>query len=281
MKYDKIRLVGANTVDLPIQGADPSGPFILKAVDGLGPTERDSNIAQAANETGVRQGAIAHNRQVVARIGLQAAWDIGQTAEELRSTLYGLLAPKYGQPVVLQLMSGATVKAQCQGDISKFEVAIFAKDPEVQITLDCDSPYLVAPEIVYELPVLSPYSGRTLMTINNPGDAPSGFWMSVKFGEALAAPFILQENDVLGRQLAINKAAWAVDDILTLDTRIGTRMVSKFKASNGVTSNQMGNISPTTTWLQLYGGINQLIFPVDTFTFNGNGFGYLPRWWGV
>ncbi len=40
MKFNKIRLLGVTNVDLPIVGADPSGPYVLKSADGLGPPNR-------------------------------------------------------------------------------------------------------------------------------------------------------------------------------------------------------------------------------------------------
>lgn len=281
MKYDKIQLVGSNTVDLPIVGADPSGPYILKAADGLGPTDRDSNIADTAEEGGIRLGPRAHNRQIVFRVGLQPDWDSGQTAADLRRVLHGLLAPRYGLPVVAKFMLAGVVVAQCQGDLSKFEVAIFAKDPEVQITMDCDSPYLVAPSIVYTLPTRTVTGGRTILEINNPGDAPSGFWLSAKFQETLNAPFILVENDINGKFVAVNNQNWAVGDTITIDTRKGSRGVWRTNGATGSVTSQLANLAITSVWLQLWGGVNQLIFPVDTFDWVGNGFGFLPTYQGV
>ena len=50
MKMNMIRLIGAASVDLPILGADPSGPFVLKSAEGLGPPEINVRLAKTVLE---------------------------------------------------------------------------------------------------------------------------------------------------------------------------------------------------------------------------------------
>src|SRR5690349_18429148 len=132
MKMDNLRFVGATNIDFPLMGADPSGPFVLKSVEGLGPPDVNVRMVQTVLEGGLYQGKRPSLRQIVALVGLQPNWDIGQSAEELRTQLYSLMTPRYGQPIVVQIMYQGVVQAQAQGQVSRMEAALFSKDPAVQ-----------------------------------------------------------------------------------------------------------------------------------------------------
>ncbi len=233
MKFNNIRLVGASDVDFPVVNADPVGPFILKSADGLGPPEVDVSIANTVQEGGVYQGRRPQNRQIVLRVGLQPEWDIGQTAEELRTILYGLLTPKYGKLVKAELRQDNVIVAQAEGHISKFEVSIFTKDPEVQITLDCIHPYLLASAIKYQLPTRTVVSGQTLLDIENEGTAPSGFWMGITFQASHTTTLTISDGDPSGEWMDIS-GTWAAGDTLTLDTRPGSRGLWKTLSGSSV-----------------------------------------------
>lgn len=280
MIFNKLRFVGATSVDLPIIGADPAGPFVLKGVDGLGPPEREVTISRTVQEGGKRQGTRTHNRQIVARVGLQPEWDIGQTPAELRTILYGLLTPKYGLPVVAQIMLGGTVIAQSQGDISRFETALFSKDPEVQITLDCDYPYLKSPTARIQMPEKSVVDGKTAIDIENEGTAPAGFWMSFTLQSAQPTPLQISDDSAFGQIMEIG-GLWEAGDTLIIDTRTGQRNIWKTRSGTTVPVSAIGDLSGTSPWMQLHGGDNRLLINNLAFDFVGNGFEHTPAYWGV
>lgn len=283
MQMDKIRFVGATTVDLPIIGATPAGPFILKGVDGLGPPERTVDIAVTIKEGGVRQGVRSSNRQVVARVGFQPAYNLGQTSETLRDQMYGLLVPKYGRPLVMQLLNGTTVKAIAEGDVSKCEASIFAKDPEVQVTMDCNDPYLLAQAIVYQTPTKQTLTAQSQIDVVNDGTAPAGFWMSIQFTSTPPNPIRLSDDSINygitnGPFMSIS-GNWANGDILTIDTRNGRRSITRTRA--GVDKAMVGYLSGASTWLQLERGDNHFLINNTNFNFVGNKFGHTPAYLGV
>jgi hypothetical protein len=282
MNWNKLRLVGAASIDLPIFGADPEGPFILKGVDGLGPPERDVKIARTVQEGGYRQGTRTQNRQVVHRVGLQPDWDTGQTSADLRNMMYGLLTPPANQSVKLQVMLGSTILAQTEGDISTFETALFSKDPEVQITLDCDYPYLRKPAITYQIPAKSLVSGKTAVDISNDGTAPAGFWMKIVLQSNHSGSLVISDDTAGGEVLELN-GPWNAGDILTVDTRAGQRGVWRQPAGAGSGGNVsiLGRMTGVSRWLQLHGLANRLLINNTAFDFSGNGFGHTVAYWGV
>lgn len=280
MKFNKIRLLGVTNVDLPIVGADPSGPYVLKSSDGLGPPNRALFRAKTTQEGGVRQGSRTEDRQATMLVGLQPDWDTGQTAEELRTELYGLLTPPFGLPVGMQLLLGDTVQAVAQGDISAMEVAIFSSDPAVQIVLDCDYPYFLGPNLVYQFPEKSLVSGKTAIDIENDGSAPAGFWMRFVVQETVAGSLILSDNSAFGQSMEI-KGPWESGDVFTIDTRAGQRGVWRKPSGGSVHASKLNDFTAASPWIQLHKGPNRLLLNRTAIDWEDEGFGHTPAYWGV
>lgn len=280
MKFDKLRFVGVTNVDLPIVGATPSGPFVFKGADGLGPPEIDVVYARTRGGRGVRQKKVPALRQHVIRIGLQPEWDVGQTPEELREEIYGLLTPKYEQQMELHVLQSDVVIAEAKGDVSRCETSIFAKDPEVLVTMECDEPYLLAPDIVYQIPVRTISGTNTLFTVQNDGTAPAGFWIGVTLQSAQAGNLKLSENTSLGRAMEVG-GAWAAGDTLIIDTREGSKGVWQIKAGTTVKKNILNDLTSTSPWLMLHKGDNMLKLNNTAFDWYEGGFGHTPAYWGV
>lgn len=280
MKFDKIRLSGFNNVDLPILDASPSGAYILKSADGLGPPVVDVSIANTLLSGGVYQGRRPQNREIVLLVGLNPAWGANQTAEQLRTTIYTMLTPRSGTTLKLQLMSGNTVVAQAEGYISKFEISVFSKDPEVQITITCLQPYLMSPEIGFQSPYKSVSGGYTLFTVDNIGTAPSGFNLSIAFTAVHSGTFQILENTSFPQFMSIN-GGFIAGDRLTVDTRAGQRGVWKTPNGSQVAVSILDSLTPESPWLQLYGGANSLKINNTTFNWNLFGIAHTPAYWGV
>jgi hypothetical protein len=284
MRFAKIRLVGSSTVDLPVEGVSTAGPFVLKSADGLGPPEVDVSIASTTKGGGVYQGRRPQNRQIVIRVGLQPDWDIGQRPEELRTILYSLLTPQYdGKHIKAQILDdGGLVIAEALCEVSRFETAIFTKDPEVQITLDCMGPYLEAPAILYETPALTANGSNTTFDITNIGTAPAEFWVSFQFSAPTSGNFVLSQTHPSGRSMTV-AATFVSGAKLTIDTRAGSRGVWRTAAGSGVVTNILSDLTSSSPWLQLHGGLNtlQVNIPSTNIVWDQGGFGYKPAYWGV
>lgn len=280
MRFTKLRLVGSVNVDLPIVGVESDSPFILKGVDGLGPPERVVKTGGSVAEGGTRQGTRAANRQVVALIGLQPGWEFGQTAADLRETLYGLLTPPFGAPVQVQIMDGDTVVAVARGDVSRCETPLFVKDPVVQVTIDCDYPYLLAPATISQAPAKTVSGSQTAIDILNDGTAPAGFYMAITLGAAQAGALRISENSASGRFMNI-LGPWGSGDKLIVDTRDGARKILRDPAGSGPQVSVLGNMTSGSTWLQLHGGKNRLLINSTSFTYSDYLFAHTPAYWGV
>jgi hypothetical protein len=278
VKWDKLRFVGASNVDLPILGADPSGPYILKGVEGLDPPPVDVVYAKVRGQRGKRQTREPQYRQVVALLGLQPEYDSGQSASDLREEVYGLLTPKFGGVVRAQVMLGNTVICEAVGDLSNIDASIFTKDPEVQITLDTDYGYLLKPTVVKQTPVKQVSGAETLFVVDNEGNAPAGFFIEFTLQSA-AASLILRDESPTGEKIEI-AGPHAAGDAFIIDTRAGLRKIDKIPSGQAKRS-VLNDMSDTSTWLQLHGGDNTLRLNVTAFDWRGDAFVHTPAYWGV
>lgn len=279
MIFTKLRLTGNGPIDFPVIGATPDSHYQLKDVTGLEPPTRTIFRKKTTREGGIRQGLRAEDRQIVMTVGLQPNWDTGQTPSDLRDELYPLLSPPYGRPVNFKVMNGGTVLATVDGDISTFEATIFDKDPAVQITIDTNSPYLVAPDEMTQTPTKTNGTGEATIGVSNPATAPVGFAMKILLGATNSDDLILQD-DAPGGQLLRVEGPWNNGDIFEVDTRQGSKGVWRYPGGTGKTT-KINGLSPTSTWIDLAPGDNNLIINRTNFTFSGYGFKHTPRFWGV
>lgn len=282
MKMDLLRFVGASSVDFPIIGADASGPFVLKGADGLGPPEVTVRMGRTILEKAVYQGKSPTLRQIIVVVGLQPNWDVGQTAEELRTVLYGLLTPRYGQMVRCEIVHNGVVQAYAQGHVSKMEPAIFTKDPAVQITLDCDYGYLLGPNTIQQEPTQSTVGGIRAFDIENDGTAPSGFKAGFILQANVGTSLVLSDEDPLGQKFQIDGINWVSGDRFVIDTRPGSRGVWRGPGGGALVSALSNMNGAVSEWIHLYGGDNTLLLNTTAFDWDpAYKFVHQPAYWGV
>lgn len=268
MQFSKIRLIGLSTVDLPIVGALPTDNYILKGADGLGPVPMDVLI-----DGGVYRGSQPQDREIVLRIGLNPTYASGMTAESLRTTLYGLLAPGGDGSMSIEFRNGTSqAVAVTQGYVKQIETALFTKDPEVQVTISCAKPYLSAPTKTS----LTTLDAKNIARITNPGTAPTGFLMRVNF-TGQRALFSLTTAD-LTKKMEFT-GVFYVGDILEFDTRDGQKSIHVNTVSDGAWHNKIDILTTDSVWLQLQGGLNA--FTVSTTTYNLEVVEFTPQYLGV
>lgn len=265
MKFTKIRLnTGAINVDLPIVGASPSDTYILKAADGLGPTEQNVAILN-----GVYQGRRPSPREIVMRIGLNPNYGINQTPTELRDTLYSLLAARPGDSLKVQLMDGGTISSQAEGQADKIEIVPFAPDPEVQLTVACLDANLKFPSELTIIPTT-----KAVVPVDYVGTAPVGFKMQIIFtGVSRGFTIVADDGTFMEFDHTFNEG-----DLLILDTREGSREITVLEGSFD-DYNCMGDLTQDSGWIKFFEGINHL--RMSSSAYNWVELVYQPEFMGV
>lgn len=284
MKMDTLRfVVGTTTVDLPLLGSGTPGPFVLKSAEGLGPTEINVRLARTVLDYGLYQGKSAALRQVVALVGLEPDWSTGQTPETLRTQLYSLLTPAFGHMVRMEIVYREVVQAYVDCQASRFETALFSKDPAVQITFECAHPYFQAPNTLFQTPAQREQNTTTrAFTVDNPGTAPSGFIAGFVLRANVGTTLTLTDDHPWGQRIQIDGINWVAGDRLIIDTRPGARGIMRGPGGGALVSVLNNLNSPQSTWLELHAGANT--FRLNTAAFDWDTtykFQHVPAYLGV
>lgn len=281
MKFDSIRLTGSSTVTLPLYSVGPDTSYVLVAADGLGPTEVTLAIAKNITTGGYYQSKKANLRQVSLRIGLNPDWEDGETPESLRTSLYSILTPRFNDYTMLELLLNGAVVAQTSGQISKCEVSIFTKDPEVLLTLDCVLPYLYSPSDTASTPAITNYGGFSpkKFVVVNSGTAPTGFVAHFKFNAATTGPIILSADYDETTYIQINRD-FDLNEVLIVDTRPGSRGIYRENAS-GDQFPILQKLDSKSLWLDIYPGSNTFYLNTANIVWDSRGFVYNKTYLGV
>jgi len=268
MRFKSIRLTGRTTINIAMVGATPLDKYVVKSIDGLGPSEVDTNLSKVLYQGAVLQSAQPQTRQIVIKVKLNPNYAGGERPDTLRTDLYGILAANSRASMALSLMDGATTKALTQGVVKNVEPALNDKDNSIQITIDCLSAYLRDSFSTS----LNAASLASSPLINYPGSAPAGFSADVTIGAAASAWSL---SDAEGNGVRVTYPL-QVGDRIIFNTTPGLRSINHRRAST--TTNLLGSLQTSHKWIMLYPGNNQLN-SVSTNTWGA--FSFLTQYLGV
>lgn len=281
MIFDSIRLVSRpdnvsptspNDVTLRKQNVDPNAKYILKNVDGLGPPEIDTVMAQSLYEGDKYQNSRPQGRQVVINILLQPDYEHGETVSDLRTKLYAQLYPPMRRPAQIELLYNDEVVATTRGYVKIFDINPFSKDPEVQITYSCMSAFLQGPKVDLNLFDIDFYNP----TIYNPGNAPTGFHMEVWFTGNLPT-WGMHSTDFPGYNMEVD-GDFKTTNYLIIDTRPGFREVTLVDITTNEHTNLVDRLVKGTDWMMLDREYNSFTTShLELWT----DFSFYPQYWGV
>lgn len=273
MYWTKIQLVGASFIDLPQVGASPSDIFQLKDVTGLDPSEIAVTIVDVPPYGGVFQNRRPANKQITIIVGLAPDYTSGQTSSDLREILYGLLTPNPGGSIEVDLMNDDALVCKITGYVSKMTALQFTKDPEVQIVIECTSPFFFGSEISESTIGLS----KSSPSLGNVGSAPTGFLMELTFTGSQDDWTITSSSDAT-KKMSITKE-FVSGDKLIIDTRYQMEGVYVDPVGSDPVFSLLKKFTQDSTWLKLQPGSNG--FDTSSSTFDWVFIKYTPQYWGV
>jgi hypothetical protein len=277
MTFTKLRLKwgpGTNdTVTFRFGVMNTTEPYLVKVISGLEPVTQTVSLADKAEEGSGFQGKRPDNRQIIIQLGFQPDYSLGQSVESLRRALYPMIVPKldYSCSVVL-LNEDETEKWQTWGQVSKMPTNPFSKDPEMQIVIDCLGPYWLGADYVHPSP--SDLSGKSSFSINNIGDAPTGWEIVVGITAAKTNFEIFRGDNKAWVLITYN---FAIGDQITINTTMGNRNLTLLRG--GVTTNLLQYFSPNSSYFQMDGGVNNFLPLYTQYTVKS--WKHTPRFLGI
>ena len=280
MRMSKISLTDTYGLSVNLRfddyvGSPATSPYIVKAVDGLGPPELE--LGQIDNLYG---GSFQNSpgkptsREISILVGFNPDYSVGQTVESLREYLYLLLRARGSLPISINLHgTGGTIERKAKGFVKRISPNIFSDDPTLLITFGCIGSFLTSnnandapsPGSLSKTPMVLPYSGS----------AYGGFYLKITFTGTVSPPFSI--TGATGEGFVSLATGFGNADILEIDTRQGSRSILRTRAS--VVSNQIGYLTGDSRWLTLFQGNNSFTF--NKTSFNINDVKYQNLYWGI
>lgn len=260
MKFDKIRLSGQLQVDLPIIGAQPSDPYIIRDIDGLGPSEADVRIRRTLNAGGVYQAAQPRYKNIEISVRLNPDHGIDMTVADLRDNIYMLLTPIFGNPVKLMLMlNNGLIVATIDGYLNRVTPNLFSNDPEVQIQMDCTQAYLSGYNSVQlfkgdDLPA----AATTYFDLGIPvGTAPTWPYFSYTLSQNTGSFELYHESRPSTKYIL--QFPMVAGGRVETQMRPGGRYVYYYPPGNATPFTLLPYLTSESRWIELYPGMQNVI----------------------
>jgi hypothetical protein len=256
-------------IEIPIIGSTIGDKYIVKSIDGLGPPDMNVVLGDLAGNGSVYQNRRAPSRNPVITMGLNPNYSQNETVDDLRDALYlACLEPGGSTPIMtIVLHDDKKPDRTVSGYVESLEPAVFAKDPEVQVSILCPDPFLKG-----AVASVTPSVADTI-DVSSLGTAPCGFFMDVTFTADTNGFQIKRGDDVL---LNLDYAFLSGDQ-LQINTIPGLRLLRRSRA--GVWLNIIDSAQDLEEWPMFKPVSDGLTLSTSALTWNE--LTYTPQWWGV
>ena len=262
-------------------------PYIITSITGLSNADVNVNYQKTLYNGSIHMGSRAEEREIVIEARLNPSYASGQTPADLRDNLYRHLIPEgINQNVYTRISimvdNGKTLIARAR--LSHIESVLYTKQPAVQLTFKCNSPYLV--ETTYVRYSQSITTARVDFDIVNPG-APVGFYMFINNLKA-SPDAIYIANDTTSQHCNVTglTSMTSTDNnfSVTFVTAQGSRMLSRtaYNSYAGTKQPLYRYMGSDEEYVMLASGSNHISVQSPSFTNGGFlSFQFNPRYWGV
>lgn len=168
----RVALTGAVNKVIPF--GLPNSEYVVVDIDGLGPLRADIITSELSGDAGANYLAANQvERNIVIKLAYAPRYSLGSTVEKLRRSLSDVFTPP--NEVELTFTDDILGSYAIKGRVESNDPVMFAKDPEVQISIICTDPYFYSPlaPVTFNIPTLTPFNEQ--FTINYQSDVPVGF----------------------------------------------------------------------------------------------------------
>jgi len=275
----KVRITEMNNgtfIDIPINDNTGTFPFNIKHIEGLDPVPASISTTDRASFDGVQFGsAKVGARNIILTVGYVPEHAALYGVQALRRKMYGYAMPK--MDVEIRLYSDEYPTLSIMGTVESLSAAVFGKDPVITISVLATDPYFKALSSV----VVNGNIGA-VMTINYPGDVPTGIYIRLNTSTTLPSLGI-ERYETQGFQSLSYDSPMYTYEYLNITTVKGAKTVNAENKTTGIRTNKLGFLNPASDWLELAPGVNKFRFIRPSGSSGNNSpisFTYLPRYGG-
>lgn len=270
MLLNAVKVTNAQGSVLDLQLDNPSGGFVVKNIDGLGPVKATLVSTSFANlDGGQYHSARREPRNIVLTLGLAPDYAV-ESVQDLRDQLYAYFMPKSKATMDFNLFDKFTQNVSKQNKDLSIECriescapSIFTKDPAMDISVMCYDPDFVDPTPVSF--VESTVSDLTETNIPYDGTVDTGVIFRLDVDRALS-DFTIYHRPPDGSLVTLDFSYPLIaGDTVEISSVRGSKYAILTRA--GVESSVLYAISPQSGWLTLQPGENRIrVYAIDTAT---------------
>jgi hypothetical protein len=253
-------------------------PYNVKALIGLDVDEIVPRFYGLAGKSEAKYYSLSmEKRTVVALIQLNPNFGVNETYSDLRDYLYKFIASSRSGLIQLKFNNEGTTVAVLTGSISKFESALSAKEPEVQITIECLDPWLKSPDRTFV--DVSGFDPSNTIIVDELSTAPHGFRFEMYFSGPTPT-FYMEDLTTGGWFFEVSPTdGFMPGDILYVSSEIGNRYV--YMIRDGFDIEYLADVMNTVSvWPLIFPGENK--YAIDSGAYmTWNAISYYHTYWGV
>lgn len=256
---------------LNLTGVDPDEILILKSISGLAGAKVNQFLGDFSRDGGYYQGRRADKLNPVFNFKMNPDYKNDVDVSQIREMLYlWFFEPSaYSDGLKVLLDDDRRPDRYFIAYAEDMNTDQWQKEQTCQVSTIAVDPYLRSDAETSGADA----AGWAAFTINYDGTAKTGMSMTLKV--KTANPTIVVYN---GNDRFILDGPFAVNDIVTVNTSIGSRSIKK----NGVDA--MGMWRAGSKWLQLHNGQNNFVI-YGTAAGDGRAvmmdYKYRSAWWGI
>lgn len=202
----------------------------IRDITGVDAPDFNVNLAPTANnQTSIYNGTRSQNRQIVITASIRPDYATGRSVSDIRASISKLALPDedLGESIRLDFIeSDDKVHKSTWGYISKIESPPYAKDPLIQITIECVPIHFVAPyTLTYTI-------NSQKAELNPRGSAPSSLKLTLKVVSGKTNVIHIRKNDTIVFKIKTDDSFIAGDEIV-IDTN-PDKMECNYTRGSGV-----------------------------------------------
>lgn len=280
MKLTTVEIHPENSSEVIILSfRDPkrTNSYNVKAIIGL---DADEIVPRYYGKSGVSGkkffNLTLEKRDITLRVELNPNFSEDESYSSLRDALFKVIASSRTGAIEIQFKNVDEVVAVTSGFIKKFEASQFTKNPEVQITVQCDDPMLRAPLAVsLDVEGLDPM--QTLV-IDSLSTAPHGFKFEIEFMDAATSFIIGDPFDADWSFRVIPTPGFVSGDQLYFSSEFNDKYLYVVR---GVSTIHLADaVQPGSIWPILFPGENNL--GIEGYSgLDWVSITHFPTYWGV
>lgn len=272
---------------IPVMTAKPTDQYIIRGEpSGLGPPEIDVSLGDALSQGKVFRGSQPQDREIVFQLSLNPTYGAAFVSPaRLRSDLYSMLAGQFPTRVAVLTNSIDAIdkylpsEMYTDGYTKRIEINPFAKDPTVQVTIRCpETWFLEKADTSQDVPLPSSFVYNA--------SAPTGFLYTFTLLEACTSLTIQNTGNGETFEYIKNTYGFLANDIITLDSRPGTRKIRLQRPSASLDIDITGySIITNNIWPSMRPGTNEItVYQTSVsapLSKTDTSFTYRKHYWGV